>query len=430
MKFRITLGIILLFSLILFARNTIYSTKGSEKPTTDLALNSVSNRLYNNMSDYPEYNHIDKLVSRFMNRWEICGLSLSISKNKKLVFSKGYGYSDAENKTEMQAFNIFRIASVSKLITAVAIMKLYEDGYLKLEDKVFGKFGILNQTEFQNIKDKRTYNITVEHLLRHSSGYSNRYGDPMFIPTIISRKLNQELPINSDDIIRYMLSKKLHFSPGTSSSYSNLGYVILEKVIEKITNTDYETYVQNYILHPCGIFDMHLGKNKRINKLKNEVNYYEQDNAIKVSACNGTNRIVSKSNGGNDIESLGGAGGWVASTPELIKFALAIDGDDTFKDILSGKSIEYMTNKSKFSSYPIGWSGNVNNLRWRSGSLAGTSALLKYNDQMCFSIVTNESTWRGSDFTNDLNRLLKQIQRTTRNWVDINLFYPEDQTPI
>ena len=81
----------------------------------------------------------------------------------------------------------------------------------------------------------------------------------MFMPTVIAQKLGKELPVSDEDIIRFMLGKRLHFKPGTSSSYSNLGYVILGKVIEAVSGQSYEDYIKTAILYPLEIYDMQLG---------------------------------------------------------------------------------------------------------------------------------------------------------------------------
>ena len=103
-------------------------------------------------------------------------------------------FADEEENVPMDVMHVFRIASISKLITAVAIMKLQEEGKLTLQDRVFGPEGILNDTIFSDIKDPRTTKITVENLLRHQGGFSIAYGDPMFCPVEIARKMQVPPP--------------------------------------------------------------------------------------------------------------------------------------------------------------------------------------------------------------------------------------------
>jgi Beta-lactamase class C and other penicillin binding proteins len=154
----------------------------------DSSIEAVSHRISNNLSESVETARADRLIKRFLNKWEVAGATVAVVKDQKLLFAKGYGYADVEKEIEVEPSHIFRIASVSKLITATAIMKLQEEGKLNLDDCVFGEHGILNDSIYSNIKDKRTKKITVEHLLRHSAGYSSKYGDPMFLPLSIAKK--------------------------------------------------------------------------------------------------------------------------------------------------------------------------------------------------------------------------------------------------
>ena len=116
---------------------------------------------------------------------------MAIVKDDKLVFAHGYGYSDVEAKTAVNPGNLFRIASVSKLITAVAIMKLVEKKVISLDSKVFGSKAILKDTIFNKVVDKRLYNITVRHLLAHAGGWTLTYGDPAFNSLVVLEKTGE-----------------------------------------------------------------------------------------------------------------------------------------------------------------------------------------------------------------------------------------------
>ena len=305
-------------------------------PEQDTLTVAIHDLLSNQYSDLEETKRLDKTIEQFLNQWEIKGASLAIMKNGRLIYSKGYGYANVEDSIPMDVFHIMRVASVSKLITAAGVMKLVENGKLSLQDKVFGKDGILNDsTKYGNIKDKRTRDITVENLLRHQGGFTTRYGDPMFNPTLVAQKMNSSTPATMETMIQFVLSRRLGFTPGTSTSYSNVGYGILSKVIEKVSGQEYEQFIQDSILRPAGCVDMHLGRNTYEERYPNEVKYYEAEGAIPVRACNGADTLVPSSNGGNNIAEFYGAGGWVASPTELLLFLAAIDGDDSQPDILA-----------------------------------------------------------------------------------------------
>jgi CubicO group peptidase (beta-lactamase class C family) len=224
-------------------------------------------------------------------------------------------------------------------------------------------------------------------------------------------------------MIRFVLSRRLGFTPGSGARYSNIGYGILSKVIEKVSGEDYELYVKRHILRPAGCFDMHLGKNLYDDKLPNEVKYYEVSNAEQIQACDGSGKLVARSNGGNNIEELYGAGGWVASPAELLRFLAVIDKDPGIPDLLSDASIDYMTQEVP-SAYPIGWIETTSRGEWfRSGTLAGTSALMKkQKDGYSWVFLTNTSSWKGSRFPHYIDNAVRQAMASVHSWPERDLF--------
>lgn len=383
-----------------------------------------TNQVINNQDSELEITRkFDSSIRKFMDKWELKGASFALMKDDRLIYCKGYGYADVEQNVPMDVMHVFRIASVSKLITAVGIMKLQEEGKLHLNDFVFGANGILNDSVFSEIKDARTKKITVEHLLRHQGGYSNTYGDPMFCPLDIAKKMNVNPPADLTTMIRFVLSRRLRFTPGESTSYSNIGYGILSRIIEKVSGQSYENYIRKHILIPAGCFDMHLGKNLYADKFPNEVRYYEVSNAEEIPACDGSGQLVPKSNGGNNIEELYGAGGWVASPSELLRFLAVIDGNPVIPDILTSASIQYMT-QSIPHALPIGWIETYKTGEWvRTGTLAGTSALMKkQSDGYSWVFLTNTSSWKGAHFPNYIARAINKAMSTVEEWPQRDLF--------
>ncbi len=384
--------------------------------------NATSLRISGFFSDDAAFSSIDHSVSSFLQRNDMAGASVAIAKEGKLVFSKGYGWADKDNRVRTEPYHLFRVASVSKLITAAGIMKLAEEGKLKLDDHVFGPDGILNQPPYDIYIDHNVEDIKVEHLLNHSGGWTNRWGDPMFIPHAVARGLGKELPVDAEDIIHYMLGKRLHFKPGTMSSYSNLGYAILGKIIEKASGEDYESYIKTNLLYPLGIFDMRLGGSYLTERAELEVKYYEPSDTYLVTDHKSEEKVP-RSYGGNDIRTLGPAGGWLASSTDLLKFMLAIDGMNLPEDILKKESIETMTTPVKKYLDPMGWRGVRKNYWYRTGTLAGTSALMVRNDNgISYVVLFNSSTWKGPMLSTDIRRMMDRALRKTHEWPEYNLF--------
>jgi CubicO group peptidase (beta-lactamase class C family) len=336
----------------------------------------------------------------------------------------------------VQPEHLFRVASISKLITAVAILKMEEYGLLSIDDLVFGNSGILNDSIYLKYRDRNVEKITVRHLLEHSAGWSNRNGDPMFMHGRISNIMDTPLPIDTETIIQYILTHhRVQYVPGTRSIYSNIGYAVLGKVIEKISGMPYEDYVSQKILYPMGIYNMKIGKNFNEQRDISETAYYDKEGAEPRLAYDGSGRLVPRQYGGSDITTLGAAGGWIASAVDLMKLMTYIDGYNHVIDFIDPVSLEKLTCPRLPHLSPLGWrETNAEGTWWRTGTLAGTSTLMvRQNDGICYVVLLNTSTWRGSRFTKDINRMMDKALASVDEWPDADLFrlqVPENLKPI
>ena len=380
-------------------------------------------RIRNDHTADMNYQYIDRSFRKFLRYWEIKGASVAVVRDGKLVFAKGYGLADSSRNIRVEPYHKFRIASISKLITATAIMKLQSENKISLRDKVFGPGAILDRDYFRNPKDERVYDITVAQLLSHQAGWSHRYGDHMFMPHVVADFLGKDLPVSTEDIVRFALDKRLHYTPGKGRSYSNLGYAILGLVIEEVSGLSYEDYCRKELFEPLGIYDFELAKNLYEERNPLEVRYYEPYDAVMKESIYGTGEIMPAPYGGNDIASLGGAGAWIATAPDLLKFVMSVDGLSINDDILPEPLIDFMTDRSNGFA-PVGWKATTSNgFWWRTGSFAGTSAMIKrMPDGTLWAVLLNTSTWKGSMFTADINRLMTRIINNTSSWSDDDLF--------
>ncbi|HUX59455.1 MAG TPA: serine hydrolase domain-containing protein [Bacteroidales bacterium] len=377
-------------------------------------------RLSNTSSSGKEFTGAEKTINYFMRKWSIAGASVAIAKDGKLIFARGFGYSDTTLLTETQPYSKFRIASISKLVTAIGIMKLNEEGKLSLNDRVFGPDGVLNDSYFSEPKDKRALGITVAHLLSHEGGWTQRYGDQMFMPITVAEKMGVKPPASTKTIVRFALDKRLHYTPGKGRAYSNLGYSILGLVIEKVSGISYEDYCKQAILEPIGIYDMTIAGNLQKEKAPFEVTYYAPLDVLLKPSIYGTGEMVSPSYGGNDIRALGGAGAWLATAPDLMRLMLAIDGFNTRADILNDQSIRFMTdNQNGFA--PVGWKTTVyNGTWWRTGSFPGSAGMMKrQSNGISWVVLLNSSAWNGPEIysyiNNMMHRIISQIKPLPKN---------------
>ena len=313
----------------------------------------------------------------------------------------------------------------------LAVMKLHEEGKLSLDATVFGPDGILNDSAYCHPRDKRAFNITVSHLLSHEGGWSQRYGDQMFMPQVVASQMRTDLPVDLQTIIEFALSKRLHFTPGTGRSYSNLGYSILGLVVEKVSGFPYEDYCRKEIFEPLGIYDMVPARNMYDQKAPFEVAYYEPAGRPLRPSIYDKDVLVHVPYGGNDIETLGGAGGWLATAPDLMRLLLAIDGFDYNEDMLTYESISFMTDTDNQFA-PVGWKTTYTNGIWvRTGSFSGTAGMLKRQpDGISWIVLLNSSTWNGPLIHSYIDRMMTKAISLIETWPKYDLFNNSLPLPI
>ena len=376
----------------------------------------LNDTITNALTSGKDYREMDSLVERYLKRWEINGAQLAVTRNDSLLYARGFGWADMEKGIKMEPNMLMRFASVSKLITATGIMKLQEMKKLRMGDKVFGKNGILNDTIYNNsIKDQRYYDITVEQLLRHQGGFNNYAGDPVSNTRYIMMQNHLNQAPDHQTLLRILLKRHLGYTPGQGKCYSNLGYMILSMIIEKRSGMRYEDFMQKYVLHPAGCYDMHIAGTYEKDRRPNETKYYMHKGSTPVYEYNNSGRMVEKCYGDTDLPRLSGAGAWCGSTAELSRFIASIDGMPHVKDILSRQSVKFMTTEQPDHQYSIGWNYTPKSdaRPWiRTGSLAGTSAIiLKYPDGECWMLITNTSTWKGHGFSNDTMAFFEKLRK-------------------
>ncbi len=418
--------------LILFYCKPANQSSSTEKDLETIQKKSLNRLLCNNkLSEFKHSDYLDRQFKRFMEQWQMAGMSVAIVKDERLVYAHGFGYSDVEAKTEMNPGNIFRVASVSKLITAVGIAKLVENGKLRLDSRVFGKDAILSDSIIENSTDKRLKDITVRQLLAHSAGWSQRYGDPAFNSLTIAEKVGDTPPATMSSYYKFICSRNLHFTPGSSSSYSNMGYMFLGDVIAKVSGMPYEDFIRKEVLIPNEIYDMHIGSSLLSGRRENEVKYYEPETSPMIPAFDGSGTMVPKPYGGNPIELLGPAGGWLASSVELARLLTLIDGHSKVKDIVPNKILQEMICPDRTRG-PLGWikvtsSGDW----WRTGSMAGTSAMMKRcKNGVSWVVLFNASSWKGTLFAHEINGMMERTLSKLKTWPEHDLFAIQTEKTI
>lgn len=348
----------------------------------------------------------DTQMKTFMANYQIPGATLAVTKNGKLVYMRAFGTANQAGTEATQPYHLFRIASISKTITSVAIMKLMENGQLSLSDKPFGPGGILNTDPYfanANITDPRIYDITIQNLLEHSAGWDRDqpmspnplppypYGfasDPIDFPLHVTLALGEPNPVSPRALIKFLLQKGLDFSPGTSFAYSNVGFLVLGEVIEKISGMTYENYVKQTIFAPLGIYDIHLGKNLLADKHEREGEY---NSPFTTLSLYGTGEFVPWQYGGSSIEAMDAHGGWIATARDLVRLFTAFDGFPSRPDILSADTLKTMvTPSANWASYAKGIQVTPSGVWSHAGALFGEySWMARNNNQVTWAVIMN-----------------------------------------
>lgn len=271
----------------------------------------------------------DKQLSNFLVRWQIPGCAVAIAKHGQLVYARGFGWQDVRQHRLTQPDSLCRIASVSKALTTVAVLKLCQDGKLTLSTRALP---LLKYPPMPDIKDQdpRFNDITVRELLEYTGGWNRELNqDPMFVPEVgrASELLSPTLRPTPDVAIRYALRRPLDFDPGTDFAYSNLEYAILGRVIGKISGQSYYDYTRSNILEPMGIVGMRLGRT--LVAAPGEMTYYPypgQESARSVFP-NYARKVPLPYGGDFALEANEADSGWIASAPELARFMCCLFGD-------------------------------------------------------------------------------------------------------
>jgi CubicO group peptidase (beta-lactamase class C family) len=292
-------------------------------------------------------------------RWP--GVTIAISQNDKLVFAKSYGFGDMQAPQLTHPDDLYRLASDSKQLTGVAILKLIHDGQsvdgnpnhkLTLDSKVYDILSSPPNAILPpgglNAINPALKSITVEELMHHTGEWANNEGDPVWY----FYQPNPVLPVTEDNVVKAMIIRPPtllpSWQPGSIFSYSNWEYNLLARLITKVAGQDYETIVRQKVLEPVGITHTKVGHSLLPDRADQEVRYYTSPNtppqpslfpAQTGPTISGDENIPY---GSWSLEAGRGAGGWIASSIDTLRFQLSVNGrgstqvyPDVFADILT-----------------------------------------------------------------------------------------------
>jgi CubicO group peptidase (beta-lactamase class C family) len=337
---------------------------------------------------------MSNLARAFMQRYAVPGLSVAVGRAGSILYEDAFGWADSESREAVSPRHLFRIASVSKPITSVAIFSLIEAGRIRLTDRIFGPGAITGTDYGAPPYHPGVDQITVEHLLTHTGGgWANDAADPMFMDP----EMSQAQLIEST-----LRNRPLDQPPGRGYDYSNFGYCVLGRVIERVSKQSYADYVRDSVLKRCGITDMTIGGSTLGQRYPREVKYYDQDEGAPYAM---------------NVARMDSHGGWIAQPRDLVQFLLHVSGYTTPPNILEPQSIRTMTTGSAANPrYAKGWSVNTLDNWWHGGSLPGTSTIVvRTHSGFCWAAFGNSRRWNSSlDY--DLDGLVWDMVRQVKSW--------------
>jgi len=299
---------------------------------------------------------IRAIAEAFLREHGIHGMSIAYGREGKIDFEAGYGFADADGTEAVTPQHRFRIASVSKPFTATAVMMCVEKGLLQPDSKVFGPQGILGGEYGGDVAA-----VTVDHLLTHTSGgWANDKDDPMF----------KNPRMNHADLIAWTLAnQKQTHKPGEQFAYSNFGYCVLGRVLEKVLKLPYDKLITQQVLSKCGITRMEIGGNTLAERRPQEVMYLTP----KPAAAYGMN-----------VARMDSHGGWISTAGDLVRFASRLPV------LLHPDSIRAMTTHGISEGYARGWNVNKVPNWWHGGSLPGTTTIMVHTAKgFCWAGLLN-----------------------------------------
>jgi len=323
---------------------------------------------------------IRAIAEAFLREHGIQGMSIAYGRDGKINFEAGYGFADADAEEAVTPQHRFRIASISKPITSTAVMMCIEKGLLLPDSKVFGPQGILSGDYSGDVAA-----VTVDHLLTHTSGgWANDKDDPMF----------KNPRMDHAELIAWTLAnQKQTHKPGEHFAYSNFGYCVLGRVLEKVLKQPYNKLITEEVLSKCGITSMEIAGNTLAERRPQEVMYLmPKPRAAYVM----------------NVARMDSHGGWIATPGDLVRFASQLPV------LLKQDSIRVMTTHGVSEGYARGWNVNKVPNWWHTGSLPGTTTIMVHTAKgLCWAGLLNG---RKEGIGLALDKLMWQMGGVVKTW--------------
>jgi CubicO group peptidase (beta-lactamase class C family) len=307
---------------------------------------------------------LDSVMQDFMKRNSVRQGQVAASVNGTILASRGYTWAESD-RAVVEPSDKFLLASVSKMFTYAATDRLVSSGLLTFDTPVYPLLG------FNDPADKRSLNITVQHLLDHTAGFDREISpDIGFVFRDVAKSLNQSTPATLLQLIEYIVAKPLDFTPGDRVAYSNYGTLLMSYVISNLTGESYTSYIEKNVLNGADVelystaADSH--KNDRI---------VQESKIVRMSALTpSSDEMVPSPHGGDGSikEEAIGAFGMKASAATISQF-------------IGSNSVNGVGPRAPFA--------------WRDGSLDGARTMAYSLNEIDWALTINtrdylnEASW-------------------------------------
>jgi N-acyl-D-amino-acid deacylase len=348
----------------------------------------------------------DAAAEHLMSRYGLPSASLAVAYEGRVVLEHGYGYADTSTHALVQPDSAFRLASVTKSLTAAAIDVLIEHHQLSLGTRPFVTIlGKLRAPHNKKPVDSRIRQITISDLLNMKGGWDiNKLGyDPVFNPGPEQQALALHSPPTCEQAIEYMLGKRLNYNPGTHYSYSNLGYCVLGDTVAHVMHTSYAQALKKLLLDPIGMRSTAPSAGKLTTRLPNEVHYYGQ----------GSEASGSQSPYHLPLTASLGAAGMVSTALDLERYLIvtggAVPGSSPYPTFGGSNFVGVLAPTPATGGYQWEW----------DGSLPGTSASMIVSGKVTAVFLSNSRPGSGPDFS-----IFRTLATQQTSWPSGNLLSP------
>jgi N-acyl-D-amino-acid deacylase len=385
---------------------------------------------------HDELAQVDAITNRVLAEHHVLGAYVAIGKDGRLVLDRGYGFARLSPREPMRPGMTGCIGSVTKPFTAAAVLKLVEDGRLDINARLVEILSDLRPFPGLGIADPRFRDITVHHVLFHGGGFGDHWARSKAYDAAVERVKkrgeNRHVYVGWEMAAlnyRLAMSTPLKFAPGSDHSYSNFGFVTLRLVVERAAGMPYEAFCKRHVLHRMGIYGMNLDS-------KGEVYFDNESHRFNYYTESGRFEDIGGGVG------VGGAGNWVASGADLIRFLTALSGSrgkrffkEQTMDLMFGKPPQPFS-KDTSRSWPglgFGISQSPSGLSYfKNGGVAGAGTIIEHiaDGNIDLAIWMN-TTHRGEKIDIEehgpnamghARRELHALFKALKSWPEIDLF--------